>query len=194
VTLMDVTVKYFESPGDHAIEVFDHSKPVIDERGITNVIVASTRGETGALACESFDPQKYNLVIVAHSQGFLAKNEQEFLDENKNIIAGKGGKILIGTHAFSGVETGLSKKLAPSNIIFPVEQFARLVRLTIGDGVKVCMEIATMAADAGLVPVDVDALCIAGTGKGADTACIIKPAYSRDFTELRIKQILCKPE
>jgi hypothetical protein len=88
----------------------------------------------------------------------------------------------------------LSKKLAPGNVIFPVEMFARLVRLTMCDGVKVCMEIAIMAADAGLVRVDVDAMCIAGTGRSADTACIIKPAYSRDFTELRIKQILCKPE
>ena len=94
---------------------------------------------------------------------------------------------------FRTPELGLSKKLAPGNVIFPVEVFARLVRLTMGDGLKVCMEIATMAADAGLVRVDVDALCIAGTGRSADTACIIKPAYSRDFTELRVKQILCKP-
>nr|MDO8113817.1 pyruvate kinase alpha/beta domain-containing protein [Candidatus Sigynarchaeota archaeon] len=191
---MDVQVKYFESPGDHAKDVFDHVKSIVDARGIKDIVVASTRGETGLRACNVFDPAKYNVTIVTHSQGFITKNQQEFRDDNKKAIIAKGGKILTGTHAFSGVETGISKKLAPGNVLFPVEVFARIVRLVIGDGIKVCMEIAVMAADAGLVRVDKDVLCIAGTGTSADTACIIKPAYSRDFTELRLKQILCKPE
>jgi hypothetical protein len=191
---MDVQVKYFQKAGDHAREVLDHVQSIVDARGIKDIIVASTRGETGVLASDRFDLKKYNLVVVAHSQGFAAKNQQEFRDEHKQTIIARGGKVLVGTHAFSGVETGLSKKLAPGNLIFPVEIFARIVRLVMCDGIKVCLEIALMAADAGLVQIDTDVLCIAGTGKSADTACIIRPAYSRDFTELRLKQIICKPE
>jgi len=34
---MKVTVRCFETPGDHAAEVLDHVKPIIDERGITSI-------------------------------------------------------------------------------------------------------------------------------------------------------------
>nr|MDO8116293.1 hypothetical protein [Candidatus Sigynarchaeota archaeon] len=114
---------------------------------------------------------------------------------NKEKILAAGGKVLTATHSLSGVETGINKALAGGNIIHPVEMFARLVRLLLADGVKVCIEIALMAADAGMITdVTKDILCIAGTGTGTDTACIILPAYTRSFSELRIKQILCKPE
>jgi len=38
-----------------------------------------------------------------------------------------------------------------------------------------------------------EALSIAGTGEGADTALIVKPAYARKFPDLRIKEIITKP-
>jgi len=50
-----------------------------------------------------------------------------------------------------------------------------------------------MAADSGLIPIDKDIICIGGTSRGADTAIIIKPAYSSDFFDLKVRKILCKP-
>ena len=50
-----------------------------------------------------------------------------------------------------------------------------------------------MAADSGMIPVDEDVIAIAGTEEGADTALVIKPAYSWEFFNLRIKEIICKP-
>lgn len=191
---MEVNCLYFEKGGSHAKEVLDHVKPIVESRHIKDIIVATSRGDTGILACETFDTSKYNVVLVTHSDGFAGPNTQELKDDNKKKIEELGGKILTATHTLSGVETGISKKLA-GGVVFPVELFARLMRMIIGDGVKVCIEIALGAADAGLIgDIDKDVLCIAGTGKGADTACIIKPSYSRDFTELKVKQILCKPE
>ncbi|MHA1370889.1 MAG: pyruvate kinase alpha/beta domain-containing protein [Promethearchaeota archaeon] len=189
-----VDVLYFEKGGVHTKELLEHVKPIIDNIGIKDVVVATTRGETGILACQTFDPKTYNLVCVTHATGFTGPNKQELKEGNAKKIRDAGAKILTATHAFGAVESGISKKLGGGNVFFPVDVFARLVRLTIGDGVKVCMEIALMAADAGLVPVDKDILCIAGTGVGADTACIIRPANSRTFPDLRLKQILAKPE
>ena len=60
-------------------------------------------------------------------------------------------------------------------------------------GMKVAVEIALMAADAGLIPVDREVIAIAGTGEGADTAIALQPAYSRKFHELKIKEIIAKP-
>jgi len=61
------------------------------------------------------------------------------------------------------------------------------------EGMKVAVEITAMAADAGLVRTDEDVISIAGTGKGADTAIVIKPAISRRLFNMRIKKILAKP-
>lgn len=192
---MDVTVKYFERGGKHTDEVLAHAKQIIDNRGIKDIIVATTRGETGVKACEAFDPSKYNVVVVTHSDGFRGTNNQELDEKNKEKIISLGGKVLTATHTFSGVETGISKMIGGGNVNHPVELFARLVRMVIADGVKVCMEIACMAADAGMIPdIEKDTLCIGGTGAGADTACIIKAAYSRAFPEMKVKQIICKPE
>lgn len=187
-----VDVLYFKKGGVYSKEVLEHVKPIVEKKGIKDIVVATTRGDTGVLACETF--KGYNVVCVTHSQGFREPNGQELKEKNKNKIEELGGKILTGTHAFGPVESGITKKLGNGNPVFTVEVFARLVRVILGDGIKVSMEIAMMAADAGLIGVDKDVLCIGGTGAGADTACIIRPANSRAFPELKVKQILAKPE
>jgi hypothetical protein len=58
---------------------------------------------------------------------------------------------------------------------------------------KVCAEIALMAADAGLVTVGEPCIAIAGTGQGADTAVVLTPANAQQFFDLRIMEVLAKP-
>jgi len=36
-------------------------------------------------------------------------------------------------------------------------------------------------------------ICIGGTGRGADTVCLIKPMPTSMFDKLRVKAILAKP-
>ncbi len=62
-----------------------------------------------------------------------------------------------------------------------------------GEGTKVCVEITLMAADAGLIPADRDVVAIAGSGKGADTALRIKPANAARLFDLRIREVIAKP-
>ena len=38
-----------------------------------------------------------------------------------------------------------------------------------------------------------EAVAIGGTGGGADTAIVCKPAYPRTFHELEIRKVLAKP-
>jgi len=63
----------------------------------------------------------------------------------------------------------------------------------LGEGMKVVCEIAAMAADSGLVRTDEDIIAIGGTGRGADTAVVLRPVNSNDFFNLKVKEILCKP-
>ncbi len=50
-----------------------------------------------------------------------------------------------------------------------------------------------MAADAGLIPVDREVVAVAGSGRGADTALLIRPANSSRFFDLEVKEIIAKP-
>ena len=62
-----------------------------------------------------------------------------------------------------------------------------------GQGMKVVCEIVVMAADSGMIRTDEDVIAIAGTGRGADTAVVLRPVNCHSFFDLRIKEILCKP-
>ncbi len=60
-----------------------------------------------------------------------------------------------------------------------------------GKGTKVAVEITLMAADAGLIPAQQDVAC-GGTGRGLDTALVIKPALQALF-DLEVLEFICKP-
>jgi hypothetical protein len=63
----------------------------------------------------------------------------------------------------------------------------------LGQGLKVCVEIATMALDAGLIPYGEEVVAVAGSSTGADTAVVIVPAHSNRFFDTKVKEIICKP-
>jgi len=63
-----------------------------------------------------------------------------------------------------------------------------------GQGTKVCVEIVAMACDAGLIESGRNILAVAGTGRGADTVLIIKSANSRRLFDLKIIDVIAKPQ
>ena len=75
-----------------------------------------------------------------------------------------------------------------------IDLLAKIIGGKFSQGTKVCIEIASTVCDAGLIPdLDRDIICVGGTGRGADTVCIIKPAPTSEFKNLRVKAILAKP-
>jgi hypothetical protein len=50
-----------------------------------------------------------------------------------------------------------------------------------------------MAADAGLIRAGEEVIAIAGTGKGLDTAVVLKASNTHTFFDTRIQEIICKP-
>jgi hypothetical protein len=179
---------YFEKPGKENTErTLDLARRRAEELGIKTILVASTRGETGVRACEVF--RGYDVVVVTHSTGFKKPNHQELTEENRAAIEAAGGDILTCQHAFGGVGRAVRKKLKTYELD---EIIAHTLRL-FGDGMKVAVEIALMAADSGLVRTGEPCVAIAGTGKGADTAVVLKPANAQTFFDLKVLEILCKP-
>ena len=179
---------YFEAPGKQNTEsVLQLVKNYAQSEGVRDIVVASTTGETGVKASKIF--KAFNVVVVSHHVGFQELGVWELKEENRRKILENGAKILTATHALSGVERAVRKKLGT---IMPLELMAHTLRL-FGEGTKVCVEISIMAADAGLIPVDREVVAIGGTGRGADTALVIKPATASRFFNLEIREIIAKP-
>jgi hypothetical protein len=179
---------YFEVSGNQNTDaLLEVVKEYVKQVDIEDVVVASTTGETGVKAAALL--KGVNLVIVTHHTGFSALGEQELKEVNRQQILAKGAKVLTATHALSGAERAIRKNFGT---IEPLEIIANTLRL-FGEGTKVCLEIVLMAADAGLIPVNRDVLAIAGSGRGADTALLIKPANSSRFFDLEVKEVIAKP-
>ncbi len=179
---------YFEAPGQQNTDaVLKTAREYAEELGVRDVVVASTTGETGVAAAKLF--QGFNLVVVTHHAGFSTPGVQEMTEENRQELLASGAKVLTATHALSSVERAVRKDFGT---IGPLEIIANTLRL-FGEGTKVCVEIALMAADAGLIPVDRDVVAIAGSSRGADTALLIRPANASRFFDLEVREVIAKP-
>jgi hypothetical protein len=194
---MESKIVYFEKPGNHTDEVLQLVKQRAQELGIKTAVVASTAGATAVKAAGALEGLK--VIAVSHSDGFKEPNTQEFTEENKKALESKGGVLLTATHAMGGLSRALGQgsiETAPRTYVIG-DVVAHTLRI-FSQGMKVVCEVAAMAADAGLVRTDEDTIVIAGTGsadtgRGADTAVVIKPAYAHEFFDMRVKEILCKP-
>jgi hypothetical protein len=186
--VIELKTVYFEKPGkENTEEVLRIAKQRAQELGIKTVIVATTVGDTAAMAVDVFEGMK--VVVVSHYTGMREPNFQELTAENRKKIESKGAVILTTAHAFTGIGGAMRKK---RGMYLLGDVIADTLRI-LGQGMKVVCEIALMAADAGLVTVGEDVVVVAGTGRGADTAVVLSPVNTMDFFDLRIKEILCKP-
>lgn len=181
----------FEKPGkQNTVEALTIAKENADKLGIRDIIVASTGGFTADQAIKIFNPEEYNLIILTHNYGFRTDVDQEFNQELRKELHKQGVTVFSSTHVYSGIGPSLQKEWG--FMAFP-GVFAKSLRKILSDGVKVCHEIAMMAADSGLVKLGSDVISISGTGRGADTVCWITAHSSRDFIKTRIKAIFAKP-
>ena len=179
---------YFKQMGDENTErTLEMAHARAKALQIKDVIVASTSGKTGATVVELM--KGLNITVVTHAAGFKGPNTQELESGYKTRIEVGGGKVLTTTHAFGGVNRGIRKKWGTYQVNEVIAQTLRMF----SEGVKVAVEIAVMAADAGLVRTDKPTMCIGGTGKGADTAVILTPANAQNFFDLMILEVVCMP-
>jgi hypothetical protein len=185
---MESKTTYFENPGrENTEEVLRIARQRAEELGIKTIVVASTIGDTAVKATEVFSG--FKIITVSHFTGIRGPNTQEFAEENRKIVESKGGVVFTTTHAFGGLSLAMRKKF---NTYVIGDIVANTLRI-FGEGMKVAGEIVLMAADGGLVRTDEDVIAIGGTGRGADTAVVLRPVNSGDFFDLKVKEILCKP-
>ena len=183
-------VEYFEKPGTQNTQAcMGILYKLVHDEGYKDVVVASTSGKTGVMAARALQSEEMNLVIVAHSVGFLGPNQDQFSDDAHEEITRLGGRIYKGTILTHSIETALAKEFSGA---YPTLVIANTLR-RLGQGMKVCCEIVMEAADAGLIAESKEVVAVAGTAKGADTVAIVKSAASKRFLDLYVAQIVAKP-
>ena len=180
---MERTTVYFEGLGP---ENTDATLALVcrraEELGVKKIILASTTGATARTALELFTGRGIRLVVVPHQHGFR-KGTHPFPRELIADLEAAGhavhfGTMLFHTHALYGSDTPTA--------------MANLLRC-FSQGVKVCVEIVLMAADAGLAASGERVIAVAGTARGADTALVMRAASSQNLRGLRVNELLCKP-
>jgi hypothetical protein len=184
---MEEADMYFERPGkDNTDQTLTFAAQRAKELSIKEVVVASTTGFTANRAAEIFGG--YRITAVTYHSGFKEPFKNEMSTDVKADLQNKGIKVLAASHALSGVERSIAKKHSG---VYPVLIIADTLRL-FGQGVKVAVEVAVMAADAGALTGN-DIISIGGSGHGADAALVLKPAHQNNFFDMRIREVICKP-
>ncbi len=179
---------YWEKPGPTNTEqVADLVLEAARARGIKNIVLATTRGKSPD--CYDGKLGDITLTCVTHAYGSLAYGKNVMPEETRASLIARGYQVCTAAHALSGAERSISSRFKG---VYPAELIAATLRM-FGQGMKVCVEIAAMAADAGLVPAGEPLIAVGGTGIGSDTAVILRPSYSSSILDTRIEEVLCKP-
>lgn len=164
----------------------------LKEGDIEHIVVASGSGETGLKAVKKLKSSGAKIVVVTEMCGSENEGENAMAPKMERRLLDAGAKIVRGTHALSGVERSVNKKIGGSS---RVETISESLRSLFGQGMKVAVEITVIAADNGAIPCGPDAeiVAIGGTEWGSDTAVVVRPAHSNGFFNLRVKEILAIP-
>jgi hypothetical protein len=178
---------YFAASGRQNTEnTLNLARKRAGELGINEVVLASSTGDTAMAALEVFSG--FRVTVVTYHCGFKKPFESVMKNETAEKLKDRGAAVVMATHALSGVERSLANRFSGP---YPVLLVAETLRL-FGQGTKVAVEVAIMAADAGALS-GRDIVSIGGTGRGADTALVIKPAGQSGLFDMRIREIICKP-
>ncbi len=187
---MENKVFYFSEKGPINTEkTLEIALACSKERNMGKIVVASSTGET-ALRLHEMSQESVEIIAVTYGAGSRFTKEVEKFNANHDKLLDKGIHIVRGILALSGVEKTFVNKYKSGFI--PLNIVADTLRM-FSQGVKVCVEIAVMAAEHGHITPDEEVVVVAGSGHGADTAVVIRPAFASNIFETKIRALLCMP-
>jgi len=186
-------IYYFEQPGyENTNDVVEIVYNRMKEGDIKNVVVASSRGETGLKFAKRM-AHETNLVVVSSHPGSSAPGIWNFNLEILRELESLGCKVVKQSHILSGLERSISNKFSGAS---HTEVLAEALRSLFGVGMKVAIECTIMAADSGVIPIE-KTIAVGGTsskvGAGADCAIVVWPSHFNNFFDFRVLEILAKP-
>ena len=154
------------------------------ENNIKNIVVATT---TGGNLTYLEDEKDLHIVGVTN---VYDQGRNQMLEETRKHFEEAGMDIVTAGHALSGAERCFSTYFGGYG---PTEIVANTLRM-FSQGVKVCVEVSTMALDAGKIPYQEKIVAVAGSGRGADTVVLLTPSYTRSILDTKVHKIIEMPE
>ncbi|MDH5806811.1 MAG: pyruvate kinase alpha/beta domain-containing protein [Candidatus Methanomethylicaceae archaeon] len=190
-------VYYFENPGEENTEfVIEAVKKYIEKNGPMDIVVASTSGSTALKLAKALN-KKTRIICVSEGAyrkewGFgypcMDSKIKKELEEIGVIVLDKISYILHGS------------LYELSNYSFPTpETIFKDTLYTFGQGMKVAVEVVIIATEFGLIEPFKYVIGIGGSGRGADTAAVLRSTYSgtvfsKDKNKrLEIREIIAMP-
>lgn len=161
------------------------------ELGITRIVVASTSGATAMHLASKVKELKPRIKVVAvtYHAGNRKPDQMAMPHKARSKLESMGVDVVVATHAFSGLSRSFSNKFGGTSI---PEVIAEAYR-RISQGFKVAVECSIMAADAGKVSTLEEVVALGGSGKGCDTALVLRPANMNRFFELKVREVVAMP-
>lgn len=185
---MNQEVKYWDKPGKvNTGATIRIALKRAEELGITHLVVASCSGFTVKEILRK--TKKMSIVMITQQAGFSIPGKCKLQKKVADRLTQQGVAIYTGTHFFGGIGRAVRLKFGGLEID---ELVANTLRI-FGQGVKVAVEIAVMALDAGLVPYGKEIISMGGYDQGADTAIVCVPEHGKEFFSFEVKEIICKP-
>jgi hypothetical protein len=186
-------VYYFERPGpENTPDAARFAVERAQALGLETVVVASTSGRTALQFLEAMMDTGLRLVVVTHAVGFRAPGVWEFDEETARTLRMAGATVVTGTHVLSGLERAFSSSPRVGGGSRS-EAVAEALRRVLANGLKVAVECVLIAADQRAVPVDREVVACGGTGTGADTVVVIRPAHTSRFFDCQVREVVAMP-
>jgi len=180
---MKEQITYFEGMGKkNTDETLALVKEKVKIRGVSKIVLASTTGYTARKALDVFAEDDVQLIVIPHQFGYDGL-ESKFPKDLIAALEEKGHRVYFSTMLF---ETdgfyGTSVPTAAANLL-----------RCFSHGMKVCFEIAFMAADGGCVATGEEIILVAGAEFGADTAICATASTTRTPRKFKVNEIICMP-
>lgn len=157
---------YYSAPGRENVDkTLALVKKKAEELGIVDVVIASTTGFTARKAVDAFRGTGVKLTFVGTAR-------DKFPSDLIKELKGEGCNLCF-SHEVS----------------YDYPDLVQMAYRRLCEGMKVAVEIAMIAAQEGYASTDKD---IVSMGKW-DTAIVVKPSTSDRFSELSVRELICKP-
>lgn len=197
VTMQNINVNIYKKEGiQNTKATLEKVQQRIKDSDISQIVVATTTGQTALTAAELM-PEIEVIGVTMHAVDedvYVKRRGAEVLAKDPEIMQRaqqKGVKFYTGVHPFRGaVSSALSEAFGGYSAHDVIHKFLMKIFST---GTKVAIECTLMAADGGLLDMNKDIIAMGGYRGGADTALVIKPAYSYRLFELKIREFICFP-
>ena len=181
---------FFKKPGvNNTQATLEAVRERVKSLEIKKIVLATSSGDTALKAVDLLKELDVKIIaITLHAGTWKAYGEPDWekVREAENL----GVKFLTATHTLMGnIGSAIREKFGG----LPDSELIAHTLYCFSQGMKVAVEITVMAADANLISPKEEVIVIAGSDQGADTAIVVKPAYSTDFFNLKIREIIVMP-